>query len=247
MSTILCFSGGLDSLAAYYYLGRPRTVYFDYGGGYCKKELTAVKSLVPDTIIDKSLELYKDAIGPNAYIPYRNLLFALRAAKYGHNIIIAGIKDDVVADKSPHAFNVMTIAMQQLDTREVTVTSPFWEFTKEDIVKYLLAIPNGIAKIMQSTSCYHPTMNFCGKCPSCFRKACAVKAFGIELNFTNVDMVREYLQRAREGKYILERNNSIIRYATDYLDKINREKSVDPIQRNHEKVQKLKEQWGKPK
>lgn len=218
MASILCFSGGLDSLAAYYYLGCPDTVYFDYGG-YCDKELTAVRRLVPETIIDRSLDLFKDSIGPNAFIPYRNLLFALRAAKYGNTVIIAGIKDDMVSDKSPHAFQVMTDAMKHLDVRPVSVYSPFWEFTKEDIVEYLLSLPNGKDMIMQSTSCYHPTENFCGSCPSCFRKACALKAFGIELNFTNVNRVREYLKRAKAGKYIPERNASIIKYATEYLDK----------------------------
>lgn len=218
MTAILCFSGGLDSLAAYYFLGCPKTVYFDYGG-YCDKELTTVRKLVPETVIDKSLDLFKDSIGPNAYIPYRNLLFALRAAKYGNRVIIAGIKDDMVSDKSPHAFQVMTNAMQYLDTVPVSVSSPFWEFTKEDIVEYLLSLPNGKDMIMQSTSCYHPTENFCGSCPSCFRKACALKAFGIELNFTNTNRVKDYLKRAKAGKYIPERNASIIKYATEYLDK----------------------------
>lgn len=218
MNKILCFSGGLDSLAAYYFLGKPKTVYFDYGG-YCDKEIAVVKKLVPETIIDKSLDLYRDSSGESNYIPYRNLLFALRAAKYGNEIIIAGISGDDVSDKSPHAFQVMSIAMNQLDSTFVTVDSPFWHHTKEDIVKILLDLPNGEELIKASTSCYHPTQLYCGQCQSCFRKACALFHFGIHLGWDNKSMLLNYLRKAKTGYYTPERNESIIKFAENYLHK----------------------------
>ena len=215
MSTILCFSGGLDSLAAYYYLEQPKTVYFACTE-YDDKEIQAIKSLVPETIIDYSLNFTNEAKGQNAYVPYRNLYFALRAARYGETIVIAGIKDDVVSDKNPEAFNSMEQIMNALDSKEVEIMSPFWNWSKIDIVNYLLNLPNGGDLIEKSTSCYHPTEHYCGACPSCFRKACALWNVGIELKWNNPEMLRDYLVRATKGQYTPERNKSIIKFVNDY-------------------------------
>lgn len=209
---ILCFSGGLDSLAAYHFLEEPSTVYFACSE-VADKEIFAIKKLAPNTIIDYSLNFRGKSLGINAYIPYRNLLFALRAADYSSSIVIAGIKDDNVPDKTPDAFSAMSLVMDMLGKTKIKVSSPFWEWTKEDIVKYLLMYDNG-REIGISTSCYHPTKNFCGECPSCFRKACACWSFGIDLKFKNVTLAQVYLQRAREQQYSPERNESIIRYVT---------------------------------
>lgn len=214
---ILGFSGGLDSLAAYYYLGRPKTVYFRCSE-YSNKEAEVVRKLVPKTIIDTSMDLTGAATGVNAYIPYRNLLFALRAANYGTEIIIAGIKDDKVSDKSPEAFDLMTTVMNHLDPDgHISVTSPFWDWTKEDIVRFLLIQPSGRALIETSTSCYHPTKTYCGACPSCFRKACALWKSGNHLKWHNKEMMLDYLNRAKKGQYIPERNESIIKFVIEYF------------------------------
>jgi len=217
MSRILCFSGGLDSLAAYYYLDKPKTIYFSCSE-YSAKEISVIKKLVPETIIDKSLDFTGTAIGETAYIPYRNLFFALRAANYGDEIIIAGIKDDKVSDKNPDAFYLMTMVMNRLDPdKAVVVTSPFWNWTKEDIVRFLLSQPNGRSLIETSTSCYHSTKTYCGACPSCFRKACSLWKSGIHLKWHNKKMMLNYLNRAKKGQYIPERNESIIKFVIEYF------------------------------
>lgn len=246
MKTILCLSGGLDSLAAYYYLGKPKTIYFHCSEYSCKEE-KIIKKLVPETIIDTSLNFTGRAIGQNAYIPYRNLLFALQAAKYGEEIVIAGIKDDMVSDKSPSAFNLMAFMMNQLDSKLTLISSPFWNWTKEDIVGFLLDQPDGEKLIRTSTSCYHPTETYCGACPSCFRKACALWNRGVHLEWNEISIMLEYLDRARAGHYIPERNASIIKFVIEYLDGSKPGTKLDSIQKDYKKLEELRKQWGKLK
>ena len=62
---ILCVSGGIDSLVAYYYLGMPKTVFFDYGD-YTKHEKKVVQALIPGCIIDTSLNLSGVSMGVKA-------------------------------------------------------------------------------------------------------------------------------------------------------------------------------------
>ena len=73
---ILLFSGGVDSYVAWYYLGKPKTVYFNVQSRYSRRELGVVKRLIPDTIIDNSLNFSDREVGDKAYIPFRNLILA---------------------------------------------------------------------------------------------------------------------------------------------------------------------------
>ena len=75
---VLLFSGGLDSFVAYYYLNKPKTVYFDIGLEVCKREIEIVKKMVPDTIIDTSINLKdREVPGDTKFIPGRNLYYAM--------------------------------------------------------------------------------------------------------------------------------------------------------------------------
>lgn len=221
---ILCLSGGLDSVIAYYYLNKPKTVFFDYGD-YTKVEKERVLAIAPNTIIDTSLNLAGKAFGKTAYIPYRNLLFASLASRYSSIIAMAGVKDDVVPDKSPEAFSKMGEALTFMgDGTIIDVVSPFWDMTKADIVSWAidnLSTDDLETVLVNSISCYHPTPegNECKNCPSCFRKWNALDANGIRTQFNNLALMKEYLDRAKNGEYIPERNASIIKSVTGYMSK----------------------------
>ena len=219
---VLCLSGGLDSVIAHYYLKEKLgyavdTIYFDYGG-YCSDEIPVVKGMFPNTIIDSDLTLSKwNESDPNAYVPYRNLMFAAKAASYGYEIVfMAGVKDDVVEDKSPEAFKLMSCALSKLGKKLVDVKSPFWDMTKAQIVEWFLkdSEVKSIARriLHESLSCYAPINGeACLCCPSCFRKWNALWENGIQSNFLNEDMMRLYYKKAMNEEYIEERNVSIIK------------------------------------
>jgi 7-cyano-7-deazaguanine synthase len=208
---ILLFSGGIDSFVAYHYLGRPQTVYFDLGTPYTQKEIKVIQELIPETIIDNSLNLGSRQIGEKAYVPFRNLYLAMLAVKYDDTIVIAGVKDDDVSDKNEPIFEKFSELLSELEGREINVISPFWGMTKEDVVEWYLENHPNDDLLLKTVSCYSKEdTNYCGMCPSCLRKYFALRANNIDIPFHNDILMREYYNKAKVDYYIPERNKNII-------------------------------------
>jgi 7-cyano-7-deazaguanine synthase in queuosine biosynthesis len=219
---ILCLSGGLDSAIAYYCLNKPQTIFFNCSG-YTSAEKKRVLMLAPDTIIDNSLNFSEIPTNTNAFVPNRNLLFAARAAQYSDKIYIAGLKDDMVEDKNPAAFEAMSHSLSKINSRTIEILSLFWGHTKSQIVAW--AIQNLTERefkfvLGNSISCYTPTEegNECLACPSCFRKWNALWHNGIRGSFNNMPMMLEYLKKAGETTYTEERSASIISCVAEYQE-----------------------------
>jgi 7-cyano-7-deazaguanine synthase in queuosine biosynthesis len=167
---ILLFSGGMDSFIAWHYLDKPQTLYIDLGTPYAQKEIKVVKELVPTTIIENCLDLKSRQIG-DYFIPYRNLYFAMLANKYSNNIVMAGLKDDGIEDKNEAIFAEWSVMLSKMIKTEVTVMSPFWQMTKEDIVKWYIDNVGDTETLRKTVSCYsEEDTNYCGRCRSCFKK-----------------------------------------------------------------------------
>jgi 7-cyano-7-deazaguanine synthase len=209
---ILLFSGGIDSYVAWHYLRKPATVYFNLRSRYSNKEIRVVKKLIPSTIIDNSLNLSDREIGEKAYIPFRNLLLAAQAVKYSDLVVIAGLKDDIVSDKNELIFSKMSELLSEMEGRNIEIVSPFWDTTKDEVVKWFLKNGGTEEQLLSTVSCYSPDedITYCGSCPSCFRKWIALNNNGIEIEFYNEQLMREYYLRAINGHYIPERNRAII-------------------------------------
>jgi len=218
---VLLFSGGIDSYVAYFYLDKPKTVYFNVGSRYSKIETTHVLNLIASTTIETSLYL-GDRETASAYIPFRNLLLALQAVKYSDTIVIAGLKDDMVSDKNEAIFTKFSKIMSEMEGRSINVISPFWGMTKFDVVQWYQNNVNSSGEndktkmytgqsLLNTISCYSGTEQFCGKCPACFRKWCALKANGIDCPpFTNIELMQEYAESAKNEKYDKKRNEIIL-------------------------------------
>lgn len=209
---ILLFSGGIDSFCAYHYLGKPQTVYFDLRTKYSAKEKANVQKLVPSIIIDHSLDLASREFGETAYVPFRNLLLAAQAATYSNIIYIVGVKDDRVSDKNEHIFKQMSEILSKIEGREIQIFSPFWHMTKAEVVHwYLTNVTSDPTGLINTVACYSEEhTNYCGKCPCCFRKWNALQENGVDIPFYNEELLNQYYQYAKEGKYIPERNQAII-------------------------------------
>lgn len=216
MKKILCFSAGIDSFVAWYFLRKPQTVFFDCGSRYSEKEKEVVLKLIPNTIIDRTLDFSDKEIGEKAYVPYRNLMFAIQAAKYGDEIYIAGLKDDMVSDKTPEAFTSIEKTMNLIEKNQVTLSSPFWGMTKSEVIHwFLIHYPDEKNELLKTVSCYHPSKKYCGACPSCFRKFVALYVNGIVLDWCNINLALEYYTNALNGKYDSQRNQDIITVIKD--------------------------------
>lgn len=218
--TILLLSGGIDSYVAWHYLKKPKTVYFDLGTKYSEQEINVVKNLVPDTIIEQAPILGAREVGVNAFIPYRNIHLAMLANRYGNNIVMAGLKDDMVNDKSPEAFRLMSYFMSTIMNKPIFVTSPFWKMTKEEVVRwYLENVCDGSILLHSTLSCYQPIgKEPCWACPACLRKWIALKANDVDVPLFNDDeLMLHYLDRARNKEFIPERNETTFRILFQYL------------------------------
>jgi 7-cyano-7-deazaguanine synthase in queuosine biosynthesis len=226
---ILLFSGGIDSYVAWHYLGKPPTLYFDVCSRYSEKELIVIKKLIPNTIIDASLFLGDREVGEKAYIPFRNLFFALQATKYDDRVVIAGVADDDVSDKNEEIFAEFSVLMTKLEGRQIEVTSPFWKMTKEDVVRWYVENV-GDSEILKTVSCYSPEEEiYCAKCPSCFRKWVALRSNGYNLPFENWPLMKDYLASAMADKYLPSRNKAIIREVNRYYIEVSPWLDYNPL------------------
>lgn len=219
MTDVLLFSGGIDSYVGYFYLKKKlnlkelKTVYFNLGAPYNEREIKVVKQLIPETIIDSSLNVGDTQRGVNAFIPYRNMLIAMLCAKYGKKIWICGLKDDKVEDKNPAAFKEMQRCLNFISKPEdkVEICSPFWDMPKSQVVKwYMENVDSTGVSLLNTISCYdgNEQTNYCGRCPSCFRKFVALRENGINIEFYNQALVNDYIKRANQ--YEEQRRRSIL-------------------------------------
>jgi len=205
MKTVLLVSGGLDSFIAYHYLKEDDydviPLHVNYKGKYSDKELNVVRNLFPDLIVDNSLNFQGQEIGEKAFLKNRNAFFALLGSKYSNSICMAGLKDDNVGDKSPDAFIQMENLLTEINGEVYAVFSPFWRMEKEEVLAWYIAKKLPISELMLTTSCYHPTLEYCGVCPSCFRKYCAFLTNKIDYlipKFTNLNLARKYLKNLNQ-------------------------------------------------
>lgn len=216
---ILCLSGGIDSTIAYFKENKPQTIFFDTGT-YSDAEKEAVLRIAPHTIIDKSLDFSNIKVDESGYIPNRNFLFAARASQYSNEIIIAGMKDDLVSDKTPEAFEAMSKVLTKIskDAYQINVTSPFWDMTKAEAVAEFLDADDTASEVLINTfSCYTPKDGKeCHTCPACFRKWNALWENKIITPFYNIELMDKYYNSALHEMYSEERNKSIMRCVADY-------------------------------
>lgn len=188
---ILLFSGGTDSLIAWEYLKHPPALFVNLHTRYSDVELSRVKALAEylgmGWYLDDRLNLRDmEAQDGSGFIPHRNTFLILIASFYTNRIWLAGLGSDVVIDKDPdYAMLMSSFLTKQLGYRakSVVVDSPFWNYTKEDTIRWLVANKGfELAKsmILKSFSCYSDSVKPCGKCQACFRRYVALKLHGIE-------------------------------------------------------------------
>lgn len=223
---VLCFSGGLDSTIAYFYLNKPKSIYIDINSRYSKKEkkhIEKLKQLGMNIDIIQGFDLSDFEEGENAYISKRNLLLTLIASYYGNLIYLVGISGDNVEDKNPQAFRTMSYCFNSIQKEkelDVKITSPFWNKTKGELVRWFMEnfdsfdIECEAEDILRtSISCYNENIKGqCGKCPSCFRKwialkYCDIKYYDIDCDDWFENDIREwkgikdYIRRFKAGYY----------------------------------------------
>lgn len=188
---ILLFSGGTDSFIAWLYLNCPPVLYVNLNTRYSDAEFKRVKYLIDihrmEHIFDDRLKLGDQEFGDGSgFVPHRNTFLILIASFYANRIWFAGLGSDVVIDKNPEyslEFSRFLSNQMQHRARSVVVDSPFWNYTKEDTIRWLIHVKGyDIAKDMlkRTFSCYTEGELPCGRCQACFRRYVALKLHGID-------------------------------------------------------------------
>jgi len=230
--SILLFSGGLDSYIAWHYLNHPPVIFLNARQSYFKKELNAVQKISQkhkdmELIVDNSLDL-SSWEEPSHYIPYRNIFFSMVASLYSNKVYLVGIKGDLVDDNNPKATQLMSQFYRNFNhENEVVVTSPFYQMTKSEMVKWYLDKNLPIENLLLTRSCYGTNSSGqCGKCPSCFRRWVALENNGIKEKYDSPPWewseVKRYLTDMKRGVYDKDRTRETIQALSNYmnLDKI---------------------------
>jgi len=222
---ILLFSGGTDSLIAWEFLKHPPVLFVNLHTKYSDTEALKVRQLAKefdmDWYTDSRLNLEdQEASDGSGFVPHRNTFLILIASFYSNRIWLAGLGSDVVVDKNPdYAMKMSRFLTEQLTgwAKSVVVDSPFWNYTKEDTIRWLIKEKGFAAAkdmILKSFSCYSNTAKPCGKCQACFRRYVALKLHDIE---------EEYEVDPLEGCY----NKIAFKYIPEMLKSIKGEGRYD--------------------
>jgi len=197
---LVSFSGGIDSTAGLMYsLDAKRKVlpvWIGFGQKNENRELAVVNELckklnVQPWIIKLDLARYVDAgwsRWKSGIIPARNLLFASIAAEIASrsnspsvDILLCAHKEEITpvnTDKSQRFYDSTTLLFNSAYKKNIRVTTPFYSYTKPEIVSYWSRYWTDRYGISpgETTSCY--LGNNCGSCKACFNRAVAFTCSG---------------------------------------------------------------------
>jgi len=233
---VLMFSGGLDSLIAYFYLNKPTCIYVNLNHRYATQEVLSIQKIMeklPDmkVIFDYHLDL-EDKEEADAFIPLRNLFLSLIGSFYGNQVWMVFQKGELsLTDRSEVFLTKGTDLLKYLTEDQMfKIDSPFLDQTKQDLVAWFLKANIGLTReekielLKISRSCYSITKRECGHCPACFRK-------WISLEYNNVDCndwfifdpatwegVKGYYERLIEGKYDSQRTDETLSILKDCME-----------------------------
>lgn len=189
MSSVILYSGGMDSLMLAARYPDALRLYVDVKSRYSAKERAFLPSdVLIDTHIDLGMWERSDAI-----IPARNLFLALVAAQYADDIMLGATAGDQSRDKDVHWAGLSTELLGYMlsgshfrdPPRHPRVLLPIKHMTKGELVREYLASGGTIKALLESVSCYDPQQVHCGHCKSCLRK-------WVALEYNDIRVPRNY-------------------------------------------------------
>lgn len=193
MKKVNLISGGIDSTIMALIYTDALNVFIDYGQKYAEEEKRAILDMkIPFEVIKINLQLED-----NIYIWNRNLTLASIVAMKYHatEIKIAGLKDDNCKDKTEAEFERMSELISRYCDEKIKIISPFWNYTKGEIIQMFLETNNG-AVLEKTFSCYNPKSGKpCNDCPACLRRTMALETNGIKCPPLSKAIINSYLKK----------------------------------------------------
>ena len=200
-TALVLLSGGLDSTVLLHWCRTKykytEAVFFNYGSRQNPRELEVVQQLCRDLgvkLIVVNLEFFKqnfmssllqnvEMTRESTVVPYRNgILLSIAAGiacSSGLDVVcIANHYSDneTYPDCRSEFIDSQTEAIETGTGGKVTVSSPFCNFTKDEVVKIGICLGVDFSK---TWSCYNGGKVHCGRCPTCLERAKAFKKANI--------------------------------------------------------------------
>jgi len=220
--TVLLFSGGMDSLIFDYLLKPDVLLYIPTGSKYEQIENKKLDILKKKNYVDKNKLVFLPNVlnlsvfeRDDAIVPNRNAHLMLLASMYGEHLILGSIQGDRSYDKDIIFYKKMMDLLNYTwkeqhwtEERVFTVSSPYKDKTKTEIVKEYLEKSGSSDALLESYSCYEGDEQPCGWCKPCFRKWVSLHNNGITIpekyykhNPWNAPWLSELKSVVLEGKY----------------------------------------------
>lgn len=209
---VLMFSGGMDSIVAWYYTGKPACVHVTGHSRYSFEELYAVTKFMERheemecEIVE--MDWLADFEEEDATIPLRNAHFAMIGAHFADKVLIpCQLGEQNIPDRSPQFFTEVSSLLSYLQKRPVKVDPVFPNMTKQDMVKWYLDSGHNRAELWLSYSCFSGKTGRCGECSACFRTAVALDSCDIlPERFFMKDIwkwegIKDYIHKMDKGQY----------------------------------------------
>ena len=178
--TVLLYSGGMDSLIIDHLLKPDVLLNISMNSAYDERE----RESFPDkeiVFLDNVINL-RQYERDDAIIPNRNAHLVLLASHYGETIWLGSVHGDRSFDKDEAFYGHMETLLNHMwqeqhwtEERNFTISSPFKDRTKTDLVDEYLLKGGTAEELLQSYSCYEGEEKHCGHCKACFRKWVALE------------------------------------------------------------------------
>ena len=183
--SVLLFSGGMDSVMFDLLLKPDVLLYAPTGSNYENVETMKIKELARNNIIDGDKLIIMDKtinLGPferdDLIVPNRNAYLVLLASHFGETIYLGSVYGDRSFDKDKTFYQLMENLLNHMwleqhwtEQREFSVSSPYKDTTKTELIKEYVAAGGKVQNILDSYSCYRGDLQPCGICKPCVRKA----------------------------------------------------------------------------
>jgi len=220
--SVLLFSGGMDSVMFDLLLDPDVLLYIPTGSNYEDIETLKIKQLAEDGIIDKDkLIILEDNLDlamferDDLIVPNRNAYLVLMASHFGETIYLGSVYGDRSFDKDKTFYKLMEDLLNHIwqeqhwtEERKFTVSSPFKDTTKTELIKQYINKGGNVQNILDSYSCYRGEPQACGICKPCVRKAVSMICNDIKIpegyfekDPLSAPWIQEVLPLMKEGKY----------------------------------------------
>ena len=179
-STVLLYSGGMDSLMIDYLLKPNLLLNISTNSAYDERE----RKSFPESVYEEGKDIIylndvlnlRDYERDDAIVPNRNAYLILLASHYGETIWLGSVHGDRSFDKDEAFYGHMETLLNHMwqeqhwtEERNFTISSPFKDRTKTELVTEYLDKGGMMKYLLTSYSCYEGEEQHCGQCKACFR------------------------------------------------------------------------------